>query len=377
MTVHLPQIGVTHCQRAVSLVEKYPQNIVGSFWVMCGYGFEYENIPNWWISNVLKDNQAQGIIDIFEKDFFHDGHDNPLYLGFCIIVIADPSRPGNLSYLIQHLRMENSEGIELLRLMAKHHISAHTEVTYPEYFLKYRYGDICDQYRHFRETLDHWTIQVWEDYCSYLMAEHGQGMLSDYLEQINIIRDAVKATVENSSKPLILTEGETDPIYIRAALKLLGEQTVLEQVDVKWVGASVGKGRSINTGDSGLNSTRNVLFAHPEFINSQKVMLLYDSDTGKDNKDLDKLTIRKIPKRENAKIKKGIENLFPDELFTENFYSTKTKYGNYGEESKIQEFQKMRFCKWICEQRRQSRDFSNFKPVIEIIKEFLNSISDS
>jgi hypothetical protein len=42
MTVLVPIINYTDCIRAISLLEEYPQNIVGSFWVMCGYGFEYE-----------------------------------------------------------------------------------------------------------------------------------------------------------------------------------------------------------------------------------------------------------------------------------------------------------------------------------------------
>lgn len=47
MTVHLPWIGVTICRRAISLLEEYPQNIVGSFWIMSGYGFDNKEIPSW------------------------------------------------------------------------------------------------------------------------------------------------------------------------------------------------------------------------------------------------------------------------------------------------------------------------------------------
>ncbi|TAF06234.1 MAG: hypothetical protein EAZ77_12650 [Nostocales cyanobacterium] len=120
MTVHLPRIGVTSCTRAISLLEEYPQNIVGSFWIMSGYGFEDKDIPSWWIDNVLEDNQAQGIIDAFEKGYFQGEHNNPLYLGFCIIVVAYSSNPAHLSYMIQHLRMWEAEGIGLLRIMARH-----------------------------------------------------------------------------------------------------------------------------------------------------------------------------------------------------------------------------------------------------------------
>ncbi|MFM7408131.1 MAG: hypothetical protein ACKO3K_16120 [Cuspidothrix sp.] len=140
MTVHLPRIGVTSCTRAISLLEEYPQNIVGSFWIMSGYGFEDKEIPSWWIDNVLEQNQAQGIINAFKKGYFQGEHQNPLYLGFCIIVVSDSSNPAHLSYMIQHLRMWEAEGIGLLRIMARHNISAHTEVTYPEWFLYERYG---------------------------------------------------------------------------------------------------------------------------------------------------------------------------------------------------------------------------------------------
>ncbi len=320
MTVHLPRIGFTSCIRAISLLEEYPQNIVGSFWIMSGYGFNNKQIPDWWIDNVLKDNQAQGIIDAFKRGDFKGEHNNPLYLGFCIIVVADySSNPAHLSYVIQHLRMWEGEGIYLLKIMARYNIPAITEVSYPEHFLSDRYGEKNPTYKYLRETLNHWSVQVWEDYCSYLMSEHGQGMFSDYCNKINTVKDEVKATVEKGNKPLVLTEGETDPIYIKTALELLGEKEILTQVNIEWVGISIGKGKSINTGDSGLKNTRDVLISNPKFL-TRKVLLIYDCDTDKSNEDHELLKIRKIPQQKNRKVKKGIENLFPDHLFTEEFY---------------------------------------------------------
>ncbi|MBW4558257.1 MAG: hypothetical protein KME59_20485 [Trichormus sp. ATA11-4-KO1] len=373
MAVLLPRIGVTNCTISYALLQEYPQNIVGSFWVMCGYGLEDKKIPNWWIDNVLEDNQAQSIINAFEKGYFQGGYDNPLYLGFCIIVVADSSNPAHLSYVIQHLRMWEAEGIGLLRMMSRYNIPAHTEVTYPKDFLNYRYRENHPIYEALHKGLNYWTVHVWEDYCSYLMSEHGQWMFFDYCKKINAIKDDVKLTVEKGSKPLVLTEGETDPIYIKTALELLGETEILEQADIEWVGASIGKGKSINTGDSGLNNTRDVLISNPQFL-TKKVLLLYDCDTNKPNEDHEKLKIRKIPKQENRKVKKGIENLFPDHLFTQDFYLPKVKYGEYGEENKIQEFQKMKFCKWICEERKQAGDFVDFKIIVDIIKEYLGKV---
>lgn len=374
MTVHLPEIGIPSIRRAKSLLEEYPQNIVGSFWVMCGYGFnDKEKIPDWWIDNVREDNQAQGIINGFEKGYFRGKHDNPIYSGFCIIVVAYSSNPTHVSYVIEDLRMWEAEGVALLRIMAHHNIPAHTPFCYPDDFLSYRYGSENPTYKYLRETLDHWSVQVWEDYCSYLMSVHGQRMFYDYCKKINSVKDEVQATVEKGTKPLVLTEGETDPIYIKTALELLGEKEILAQVDIEWVGISMGKGKSINTGDGGLKNTRDVLLSNPKFL-TRKVLLIYDCDTDKSNEDHELLKIRKIPQQKNRKVTKGIENLFPDHLFTEEFYVQKTKYGEYGEENQIQEFQKKKFCTWICEQRKQANDFVDFKIIIDFIKDCLGTV---
>lgn len=189
MTVLLPYIGITSCKRAKALVKNYPQNIVGSFWVMTGHGFDTENIPSWWTDIVSEDNQAQAIVDAFERGEFSGEHENPLYLGFCILVVASPTNPANLSYVIQHLRMWSGEGIGLLELMAEHNIPAHTEVTYPENFLSYRYKGHREysrpSYDYLSQSLEHWSVQVWEDYCSYLMATDGQKMFTGYLERVS------------------------------------------------------------------------------------------------------------------------------------------------------------------------------------------------
>ncbi|WP_016952514.1 hypothetical protein [Anabaena sp. PCC 7108] len=114
MTVHLSQIGIPIIRRGQSLLEEYPQNIVGSFWVMCGaYGFFNDKpIPDWWIDI----DSAQSIINASEQGLFMGGYKNALYAGFCIIVVADSLNPVNLSYVIENLRMLEGEGINLLRM---------------------------------------------------------------------------------------------------------------------------------------------------------------------------------------------------------------------------------------------------------------------
>ena len=114
-----------------------------------------------------------------------------------------------------------------------------------------------------------------------------------------------------------------------------------------------------------MKNTRDVLISNPKFL-TRKVLLIYDCDTDKSNEDHELLKIRKIPQQKNRKVKKGIENLFPDHLFTEEFYLPKTKYGDYGEENQIQ---------WICEQRKQADDFVYFKIIIDFIKDCLGTVT--
>ena len=186
MSVLLPWIGVTDCTRAEYLLKNCTQNIVGSFWLMCGYGFNTKNIPSWWIDLALEENQAQAIVEKFDKGWIVTEHEDPLYLGFCIIVVADRSNPASLSYVIQHTRMENFEGVGLLRIIAKHNIPAITGVTYPEDFLDTRYPEESEAYKLLQANIKNWTVGVWEDYCSHQVAEHGQEMLAKYWGKMNI-----------------------------------------------------------------------------------------------------------------------------------------------------------------------------------------------
>ncbi|MCT7958484.1 hypothetical protein [Laspinema palackyanum] len=184
MSVILPRIGVTNCFRAIALLENCTKHIVGSFWLMARYGFDTEDIPEWWINIVNEENQAEAIIEAYDRGAFEGEHQNPLYLGFCIIVVADPSNPAMLSYVIQHLRMLKGEGISLLEIMAEHDIPAHTEVYYPEHFLWERLGEKGPAYQFYKEDIRRWNSQFWEDYCNYLLANHGDYMLEIYWQNL-------------------------------------------------------------------------------------------------------------------------------------------------------------------------------------------------
>ena len=183
--------------------------------------------------------------------------------------------------------------------------------------------------------------------------------------------DDLQKELAFSDRPVVFTEGETDPIYIRTALELLGHDDLLAQLDIRCVGWQTEQG-SINTGVTGLNHTRNVIEGHPDLL-KQRVLLLYDCDSRKPPEDLGKLFIRAIPNNEgNTKVCIGIENLLPPELFEDSFYERKNLApSKYGEEKTVWEFRKTDFCNWLCEERRNPDDFQGFRVVVEILQQFL------
>ena len=193
----------------------------------------------------------------------------------------------------------------------------------------------------------------------------------EYYRRTAAYEQDLEKALQTGSKPKVFTEGETDPHYIKAALKLLERQDLLKALDIEWVGTQ-GQQGPLNTGQKGLDHTRNVLEANPDLTNS-RVLLLYDCDTSKPAEDTGRISVRSLPKNEsNEKVRRGIENLLPDTLFEPRFYSSKTEIGNYGEQTKIEKFDKVSFCRWICEERRQTDDFEHFSLVIELLEEFLS-----
>lgn len=195
----------------------------------------------------------------------------------------------------------------------------------------------------------------------------------EFYRQTQIFENAVEKQVLETSKPLVLTEGETDVAYIKTALELLGYTDLLEQLEIDQVGKPVKEGTK-GGGHTNLDSARKFLENNQSrFL--QGVLLLYDCDTGKKPDNFDSLSIRPIPQNtENTKVTKGIENLLPSELFEERFYQKRPKPTGDGGENIISEFLKQQFCKWICEERREKNDFLQFEALlVPILKEFLST----
>lgn len=174
-----------------------------------------------------------------------------------------------------------------------------------------------------------------------------------------------------AEKPIAFVEGKLDAAYLIKATRLFRGEKDLSRIEIRQIGDEDSLG-GIGGGKDALNRAHKFLAGNPHLI-KRKVLLLYDFDANKDNSNHKNLFVRSMPRNEaNDKIKKGIENLFPMELFETHFYTSRKKFGDYGEVTEIRSFEKERFCRYICDERsigaKQERDdFANFEGVLSII----------
>ena len=197
----------------------------------------------------------------------------------------------------------------------------------------------------------------------------------EYYQNTEHFKGEIEQRFTDMTKPVTLTEGKTDVKYIQRALELLGEQELLNSLEIRPVGAEEDDGDR-GGGESGLDKFRDVYKVKSSFF-YQPILLLYDWDAKKDSREIEKLWIRSIPKNGvDAEEKKGIENLFPQYLFRDCFYEKKVKKGVHGKPNEIHEFKKPEFCEWVCE-NGSADDFEGFKVVVEILKEFVDAYQTS
>ena len=193
----------------------------------------------------------------------------------------------------------------------------------------------------------------------------------EYYQATDYFEDEVEKRFARGTKPLVLTEGPLDPLYIQAALVKLGHQELLNSFDIEFVGIEDEKGTR-HGGDQGLNRFRNTYEANSSLFH-RPILLLYDCDTQKPCEQIGKLWVRLIPKNEeNTTALRGIENLFSKRYFEGEFkkeyYSRKPKDDGGHSEN----LDKPRFCNWVCEHGSAS-DFEEFKGIVKILEEFVKA----
>ena len=196
------------------------------------------------------------------------------------------------------------------------------------------------------------------------------GRAFDVLRETQAFNNEIRNAVGESVKILVLVEGETDPEYLRAAMVLFEITNLLDFVDIQWIGAKdPRRGDGFNTGKDALNAAYSFLRAKPELVKNH-ICFFYDNDSKKLNVDEGKLSIRVMPSNlGNGRVKFGIENLLPEDIFQDQFFDHKESDKGNGTSTSVRSLNKMRLCEWVCRDNPRVENFSGFKPVLLLIAE--------
>jgi predicted ATP-binding protein involved in virulence len=183
----------------------------------------------------------------------------------------------------------------------------------------------------------------------------------------------LNAELSKSEKPLILCEGETDPIYIRKAASVLGFQKIVDEIEIDSIGISGPQG-SVGAGSGGLKAAEKLLRENPRFIKS-KVLLLYDSDQSKITDSQEgKLTVKKIERnQENNKCVHGIENLLHESALEERFFHTKTNRQGTKTVTVTDIKDKRELCSHVCENLAEVNVYEGFRSILVFIENWISN----
>ena len=177
-------------------------------------------------------------------------------------------------------------------------------------------------------------------------------------------QDSVFLSCVENEKQTVYLEGRTDEKYFNKAAEVLGYVDLPFQF--KWVGYLDDSGNEVNTGKDSLGKAAHFLISLNRSI---KTVCLFDCDTSRKESERNNVFSYALNTYENSKgMKRGIENaLVLDNIDLSPYYSSKTKYGDYGEAKTICEFDKMACCDSICAMDNDilKEVFSNIKMEID------------
>lgn len=181
--------------------------------------------------------------------------------------------------------------------------------------------------------------------------------------------------INSMLKPTIFVEGKTDVKYIKRAIDVFDRNDLNEKIEIKQIGFEDKNGAK-NSNNQALCNAERFLEANQNFL-INKVLILHDPENKVQERWIgEKLKINKMPFFKENYLKKGIENLFNNNLFDnyhENFnqnnYFSIIKNNETVIDYKINN--KQEICNWICENGKKE-DFENFKVILEVIDEFLS-----
>lgn len=197
-------------------------------------------------------------------------------------------------------------------------------------------------------------------------------LVSPYIaEKEREFRDIEKQlqSVQDGLKPVVFLGGETDVKYVKAACRALGQEALLSQVDIRCVGINT-PGGSVSSGDAPLKQLLSLIRMHP--IVAKRALVVFDSDVkGQTTKVSGDVRVLHLERNEgNSRVTKGIENLLPEHLFSDEFYITNNGKRADGGEYRNSELNKKKLCAYICDRlpsAEQVKAFANFECLVQSI----------
>lgn len=197
--------------------------------------------------------------------------------------------------------------------------------------------------------------------------------INDKVNELNDLKQRLmelNQIVVDADKTLLIVAGETDEIYFRSSIELFAPE-ISSRIKFVSIGKRTNSG-STGSGDSNLFKLIEHWNNQNDLLN-QKAIVMIDCDVQAPPVSCNpELHIVKIPRNNDNKIAtKGIENLLPDCVFREEFYSVNEKRDGYGGVTTIKSLNKMRLCKAICD---SSGSFFNDRH--SILEKFSQIIGD-
>jgi predicted ATP-binding protein involved in virulence len=185
-------------------------------------------------------------------------------------------------------------------------------------------------------------------------------------ERFKKMYESIHTQIESSKVLQIVTEGKNSE-HVETAIGLL-DGSLMEQIKII-------KGSEDKSGNQQLKNTFEIM-SKGEHL--QKFLFVWDCDSKEivdpliETSNFFKFLFQK--NAFNTKAKKGIENLYPESLFTDDVYDKKEIETDYGGSKKEKSFNKNTFLKKI-KKETDPNIFENFKPLIDKIKSVINKIN--
>ena len=185
--------------------------------------------------------------------------------------------------------------------------------------------------------------------------------------------DDVRQSVKDAQKPLVYLEGTTDIRYLRKAADLLGQQALLQNIELK-----------DGNGDA-LKPTWDAVSKLPSDLVPRTVVVVRDCDFTGPPKDVGNRFRRTIPEVAEHPIRKGIENLFSIDTI-EKARLHNTAFIDHKEEQRItirgeaqmvpeqwavNADEKTNLCDWLCLNGTPD-DFQHFQSLLALLDGLLS-----